>query len=75
MDILRTLRETFLDFGAMGQALPELVRVGLPNTLVLALCSAVLGTVVGMLLAVGGLSRTRWLRWPARGALRASRSG
>lgn len=66
MDILRTLRETFLDLDAMGQALPELVRVGLPNTLILALCSAVVGTVAGMILAVCGLSRSRWLRWPAR---------
>jgi polar amino acid transport system permease protein/polar amino acid transport system substrate-binding protein len=66
MDILRTLRETFLDLGAMGQALPELIRVGLPNTLILALCSAVLGTVAGMLLAISGLSGSRWLRWPAR---------
>jgi polar amino acid transport system permease protein/polar amino acid transport system substrate-binding protein len=66
MDILRTLRETFLDFGAMGQSLPDLVRVGLPNTLILALCSAVLGTVAGMLLAVSGLAGSRWLRWPAR---------
>lgn len=66
MDILRTLRETFLDFDAMGQALPELIAVGLPNTLILAFCSAVIGTVAGMLLAVAGLSRSRWLRWPAR---------
>jgi len=28
MDNLRTLRETFLDLDVMGQALPELVRVG-----------------------------------------------
>ena len=28
--------------------------------------SGVLGTVIGMLLAVTGISRTRWLRWPAR---------
>ena len=66
MDILQTLRETFLDLGAMRQALPELLAVGLRNTLLLALCSAVLGTVAGMLLAVCGLSRSRWLRWPAR---------
>ncbi|MHB8188037.1 MAG: amino acid ABC transporter permease [Dermatophilaceae bacterium] len=66
MDILRTLQETFLDLDAMGQALPELIRVGLPNTLILAFCSAVLGTVAGMLLAISGLSRSRWLRWPAR---------
>jgi polar amino acid transport system permease protein len=66
MNILRTLQETFLDFGAMGQALPELVKVGLPNTVILALWSAVLGTVGGMLLAVSGLSHSRWVRWPAQ---------
>ena len=66
MDILTTLRETFFDLDAMRAALPELVRVGLPNTLVLALTSAVIGTVLGMVLAVGGLSQRRWLRWPAR---------
>lgn len=66
MDILQSLRETFLDLDAMGQALPELLTVGLPNTLLLALCSALLGTVAGMVLAVAGLSQSRWLRWPAR---------
>ena len=66
MDILTTLRETFFDLDAMSAALPELVRVGLPNTLVLALTSAVAGTVLGMVLAVCGLSHRRWLRWPAR---------
>jgi polar amino acid transport system permease protein/polar amino acid transport system substrate-binding protein len=66
MDILTTLRETFFDLDAMSAALPELVRVGLPNTLVLALTSAVVGTVLGMVLAVCGLSPRRWLRWPAR---------
>ncbi len=66
MDILTTLRETFFDLDAMRAALPELLRVGLPNTLVLALTSAVIGTVLGMVLAVCGLSHRRWLRWPAR---------
>lgn len=66
MDVLSTLWETFFDLEAMRQTLPELLRVGLRNTLVLALFSAVIGTLVGMGLAVAGLSRTRWLRWPAR---------
>ena len=65
-DILQTLQETFLDVDAMREALRELLTVGLPNTLLLALCSAVLGTLAGMVLAVCGLSRSRWLRWPAR---------
>ena len=66
MDVLNTLRETFLDWDAMRAALPDLLRVGLVNTLILALSSAVIGTVLGMLLAVAGLSSRRWLRWPAR---------
>src|SRR3954467_5198024 len=67
MDILTTLKDTFLDLDAMLAALPELLRVGLPNTLILALFSALIGTVLGMALAVCGLSHRRWLRWPARG--------
>ncbi|WP_374970386.1 amino acid ABC transporter permease [Terrabacter sp. BE26] len=66
MDVLNTLRETFLDWDAMRAALPDLLRVGLVNTLILALSSAVIGTLLGMLLAVAGLSSRRWLRWPAR---------
>src|SRR6476660_9032752 len=66
MDILTTLWQTFFDVDAMRSALPDLLTVGLPNTLLLALTSAVVGTVLGMLLAVAGLSGSRWLRWPAR---------
>ena len=66
MDILGTLWSTFFDLESMRAALPELLRVGLRNTLVLALFSALIGTVLGMVLAVCGLSRSRWLRWPAR---------
>jgi polar amino acid transport system permease protein len=66
MDVLTTLRETFFDLDAMREALPDLLRVGLPNTLVLALTSALIGSVLGMVLAVCGLSHRRWLRWPAR---------
>ena len=43
-----------------------MVTTGLPNTLILTVSSAVIGLVVGMALAVAGISRTRWLRWPAR---------
>lgn len=38
--------------------LPDLPRTGLLNTLVLAVCSAAVGTVLGMGLAVLGLSAT-----------------
>ncbi|GAB3870395.1 amino acid ABC transporter permease [Terrabacter terrigena] len=66
MDALRTVWDTFFDTEAMRAALPDMLSVGLPNTLVLALFSALIGTVLGMVLAVCGLSQRRWLRWPAR---------
>ncbi|WP_433196755.1 ABC transporter substrate-binding protein/permease [Nocardia sp. CA-107356] len=63
---LRQLQETFFDWSLYRKAFPDLFKTGLPNTLILAVVSGVLGTVLGMLLAVAGISRTRWLRWPAR---------
>ncbi|MDI9915941.1 ABC transporter substrate-binding protein/permease [Rhodococcus sp. IEGM 1379] len=60
------LKDTFFNWELYKKAFPDLLKTGLPNTLVLALASGVIGTVLGMLLAVAGLSRTRWLRWPAR---------
>lgn len=66
MDIWSTLADTFLDWESMTAVLPEMLRVGLVNTLILAAASVVLGTVLGMVVAVMGLSRHRWLRWPAK---------
>nr|WP_067572048.1 ABC transporter substrate-binding protein/permease [Nocardia acidivorans] len=63
---LAQLKDTFFDWSLYRKAFPDLIKTGLPNTLVLALVSGALGTVLGMLLAVAGISRTRWLRWPAR---------
>ncbi|MEU8895378.1 ABC transporter substrate-binding protein/permease [Nocardia sp. NPDC048505] len=63
---LQQLRETFFDWSLYRKAFPDLIKTGLPNTLILAVVSGVLGTVLGMLLAVAGISRTGWLRWPAR---------
>ncbi|MBW0272302.1 amino acid ABC transporter permease [Nocardia sp. MH4] len=63
---LQQLKDTFFDWSLYRKAFPDLIKTGLPNTLILALVSGVLGTVLGMILAVMGISRTRWLRWPAR---------
>ncbi|MFJ4658706.1 ABC transporter substrate-binding protein/permease [Nocardia sp. NPDC088792] len=63
---LSQLKDTFFDWSLYRKAFPDLFKTGLPNTLILALVSGALGTVLGMLLAVAGISRTRWLRWPAR---------
>ncbi|PTR44688.1 amino acid ABC transporter substrate-binding protein (PAAT family) /amino acid ABC transporter membrane protein (PAAT family) [Rhodococcus sp. OK611] len=63
---LAQLGATFFDWDLYRQAIPDLLKTGLPNTVILAVTSGVIGTVAGMLLAVAGISRTRWLRWPAR---------
>ena len=66
MSTLSNLYDTFFDWELIGETIPKLVTVGLPNTLILAASSGVIGTVIGLGLAVAGISRTRWLRWPAR---------
>jgi polar amino acid transport system substrate-binding protein len=64
--VLTQLRESFLDWEMYKQAVPDLLRTGLPNTLILTISASVIGLVLGMALAVAGISRSRWLRWPAR---------
>ncbi|MBB3285067.1 MULTISPECIES: amino acid ABC transporter permease/ATP-binding protein [Rhizobium] len=66
MDWLENLRRSFLDWDAMAEVLPSMITVGLKNTLILAAASTVLGVIIGMVLAVMGISQSRWLRLPAR---------
>jgi len=66
MDILKQLADTFLDWKAMGEVIPKMFAVGLPNTLVLAIISGIIGTALGMLLALMGISRNAVARWIAR---------
>lgn len=63
---LQKLGDTFFNWDLYKQSFPDLIKTGLVNTLILSLVSGVLGTILGMLLAVAGISRSRWLRWPAR---------
>ncbi|OBI44295.1 amino acid ABC transporter permease [Mycobacterium kyorinense] len=63
---LAQLRESFLDWDLYKQTIPVLLKTGLPNTLILTISASVIGLGVGIVLAVAGISRTRWLRWPAR---------
>jgi polar amino acid transport system permease protein len=58
--------ETFLNWEYIWQVFPDLLKTGLLNTLILAITSAVIGTLLGMVVAVMGLSTKAWLRWPAR---------
>lgn len=66
MDWLDNLTKTFLDFDAMWQVFPQLLGVGLVNTLVISVWATVIGIVLGMVVAIMGISKTRWLRIPAR---------
>lgn len=66
MDYLNQLGETFLDWKVIAEVLPSLFAVGLPNTLVLAIVSGIIGTVLGMVLALMGISRNPVARWAAR---------
>ncbi|NJC69238.1 amino acid ABC transporter permease [Planosporangium thailandense] len=56
---------TFLDWHQMRAVLPELIATGLLNTLILAAGATVIGLVVGIVLALGALSRHRVLRYPS----------
>ncbi|APO77849.1 amino acid ABC transporter ATP-binding protein (plasmid) [Rhizobium etli 8C-3] len=66
MNWLENLRRSFLDWNAMAEVLPTMITVGLKNTLILAAASTVLGVIIGMVLAIMGISRSPWLRIPAR---------
>ncbi|AUG75389.1 amino acid ABC transporter permease [Kitasatospora sp. MMS16-BH015] len=66
MDQFSTLVDTFFNWGSMRSAVSDLLTTGVPNTLLLSVTSAAIGTVLGLLLAVAGIARARWLRWPAR---------
>ena len=63
---LQQLKDSFLDWELYKQAIPDLFKTGLPNTLILTVSASVIGLVLGMGLAVAGISSARWLRWPAR---------
>jgi polar amino acid transport system substrate-binding protein len=63
---LAQLRDSFFNWDLYKQAIPDLFKTGLPNTLILTISASVIGLALGMALAVAGISRSRWLRWPAR---------
>ncbi|ABK71881.1 ABC transporter substrate-binding protein/permease [Mycolicibacterium smegmatis] len=64
--VLSQLADSFLDWDLYKQAIPDLLKTGLPNTLILTVSAGIIGLVLGMGLAMAGISRAVWLRWPAR---------
>ena len=76
---LAQLRDSFFDWDMYRQAIPTLFRTGLPNTLILTSSASVIGLVLGMALAVAGISHSRVAALAGAGVHRylprSSRSG
>lgn len=66
MDWFSTIIRTFFDFKAMAEVLPQLLGVGLLNTLIISVAATIIGVALGMIIAVMGISPSKWLRIPAR---------
>ncbi|WP_309124703.1 amino acid ABC transporter permease [Arthrobacter sp.] len=66
MDWFDTIIRTFFDLEAMVEVLPQLLTVGLINTLIISIAATIIGLVLGMIVAVMGISPSKWLRIPAR---------
>ncbi|KQQ93774.1 amino acid ABC transporter permease [Leifsonia sp. Leaf325] len=66
MDWLDNIVKTFFDFDAMWQVFPQLLGIGLVNTLIISIWATVIGVILGMVIAIMGISPSRWLRIPAR---------
>src|SRR6266567_3385613 len=66
MDWLNDILRTFFDPHAMAEVLPQMFLVGLKNTLIISVAATVIGLVLGMVVAVMGISTSAWLRIPAR---------
>ena len=66
MDRLERLRRTFLDWNQITGVTPDLVWIGIPNTIILTLIAVLIGLCVGLALAMLLISANKALRWPAR---------
>lgn len=65
MDFDNIIR-VFFDPTIIAAVLPRILTTGLANTLILTVFSVAFGLVLGLVVAMMLVSRTRWLRWPAR---------
>lgn len=66
MDRLERFRKTFFDLEHILAVVPDLVLIGIPNTILLALIAVLIGIGIGLFTAMLLISGTRLLRWPAR---------
>jgi polar amino acid transport system permease protein len=63
---MNALLQNFFNWHLVWATLGDLVTYGLRNTLILSVASVILGSVIGMVLAIMGISQSAWLRVPAR---------
>ena len=63
---IHNLLQTFFNWTEIRRVLPELLSVGLLNTVILAASAIITGTVIGLTLATLLVSRKALLRFPAR---------
>ncbi|MDE2160399.1 MAG: ABC transporter permease subunit, partial [Burkholderiales bacterium] len=63
---LHRIFATFFDPALIVRSLPELLSVGLPNTLMLSLFASAIGITLGLLVAAGLMSERALVRLPWR---------
>lgn len=59
---LARIQQTFFDAHMIAHVMPTLLRVGLPNTILLAVLASLIGMVVGLAIATGLLARPAVVR-------------
>lgn len=63
---MNSLLQNFFNGHLIWSTLGDLFSYGLKNTLILSIASMLIGSAIGMVLATMGISRSAWLRLPAR---------
>jgi polar amino acid transport system permease protein len=66
MERFERFRKTFFDVEQILAVVPDLVLIGIPNTIILALVAVFIGIVLGLFTAMLLISHSRVLSWPAR---------
>ncbi|HQT87431.1 MAG TPA: amino acid ABC transporter permease [Acidiphilium sp.] len=56
---LLRIQQTFFDLHLIVRVMPNLLRVGLPNTFILALLATLIGIALGLIIAIGLISSRR----------------
>ncbi|OYY04265.1 MAG: amino acid ABC transporter permease [Acidocella sp. 35-58-6] len=64
---LQKIGETFFDPQIIAGVIPQLITVGLPNTLLLSVIATIIGIALGLVIATGLLASQRLVRFLCRG--------